>query len=311
MVAEILLAADGNEELLRTKLRTCGADDPEAIIADAHEIGILISRDELEEARRFYGAWSWGPVARALMFGYHTASFADLNTELSVRREHEAADISLLPPAERDVIPLPDQADDTLTTLLKRRRSRRAFEQDPVALAPLAACLHAGFGLTGEVTSDRGRSLPLTAAPSPGGLNTYDALVIARAVSDLDPGTYGYLPQRHGLVRRTGAPVEFDRLFGEQAWAARAPCAIVFVASLQRQASKYFFPTTVPATLIEAGARAELVLLQAEESGLSGVIVGMVGVGAFDRQLAIDAGIWGQTSMTVPVCAVLLGASQT
>jgi Nitroreductase family len=282
--------------------------DSDAVIAEARELGVLLSEDQLEEAERFYGPWTWGPVAAALMFGYHAGSFADPETELGTRRKRETTDTSLLPAAEGPVTSLPRVSPDTLTTLVGRRRSHRRFDERPIELAALAACLQSGFGLTGEHVADNGRRLPLTAAPSSGALNTYDAYVLSQTVRGLEIGTYCYLPQAHGLARRPGNPVAFDRLFGGQAWAARASCAIVLMADLRRQASKYAYPTTVAAVLIEAGARVELLLLQTEKMSLSAVVVGMAGVGAFDRALAAEAGVWGGSSMTVPICAVMLGA---
>ena len=55
----------------------------------------------------------------------------------------------------------------------------------------------------------------------------------------------------------------------------------------------------------------QLILLQAEELALSAVVVGMTGVGAFDREMACDAGLPGTTSMVMPACAVLLGLRST
>lgn len=312
-VAQALMSADGDDERLKADLSEGGAEHPDARIAEARELEILISSAELEEARRFFGPWIWGPAAAMLMFGYRADSFEVETGEPRSEGEEQddPADVSrsagLLPEAEGVRIELPDPPSDDLADLLRRRRSRRAFCPDPIDLGGLAACLNAGFGITGERVVD-GRARPLTAAPASGALNTYDARVLVRTVTGLDPGSYNYLPQEHALVRADGGQVAFDRLFGGQRWAAQASCAIVLVADTRRQASRYVFPTTMSAVLVEAGARAELLLLQAERESLSAVLVGLAGVGAFDRELASQAGIWAETSMTIPVCAVLLGS---
>ena len=259
---------------------------------------------QLEESESFFAAWAWGPVAAAFVFGYHADSFDE---ELQEDDGSPAPDEpALLPERTGTVTPLPPIPDGWLSGLAKRRRSRRAFGPEAIEVAPVAACLQSAFGLTGEWPL-KDRHLPLTAAPSPGGLNTYDALLLVRNVAGLEQGTYCYLPQDHALANRPGDPVPFDRLFGEQAWAAGAACAIVLVADLRRQASRYTFPTTISAALIEAGARVELMLLQAEEASLGAVVVGLNGVGAFDRGLAATAGLPSANSMVVPICAVLLG----
>jgi SagB-type dehydrogenase family enzyme len=239
------------------------------------------------------------------VFGYHADSFDE---ELQAGGEPRSPDKPALLPERNGaaVTPLPSMPDGRLSGLAERRRSRRVFNPQAIEVAPVAACLQSAFGITGEWPLGE-RHLPLTAAPSPGGINTYDALLLVRNVADLESGTYCYLPQDHALASRSGDPVPFDRLFGEQEWAAGAACAIVLVADLRRQASRYTFPTTISATLIEAGARVELLLLQAEEASLGAVVVGLNGVGAFDRGLAATAGLPSSNSMVVPICAVLLG----
>ncbi len=304
------MSADGDDERLKAGLSEGGAEHPDARIAEARELGILISSTELEEARRFFGPWIWGPAAATLMFGYQVDSFEVESGKAEPgggRESAPAGQAALLPEVTGPRVELPDPPGDELADLLGRRRSRRRFGPDPIGLGELAACLHAGFGITGQRVV-KGRARPLTAAPASGALNTFDARVLSRTVTGLDSGSYDYLPQEHLLARRDGEPVAFDRLFGGQRWAAQASCAIVLVADLHRQATRYVFPTTISAVLVEAGARAELLLLQAERESLSAVLVGLAGVGAFDLELASRAGIWGETSMTIPVCAVLLGS---
>lgn len=306
-VAEALLSWEGDGNDLRAELHSRGIADADPIIEAAHKTGILIPPRKLEEAEKFFADWTWGPVAATFVFGYHADSFADLDDELQVAEEQRSsADSSLLPERNGAVTPLPPAPNDGLVGIVERRRSRRVFSPQPIEVAPIAACLQSAFGITGEWILDE-RRLPLTAAPSPGGINTYDAFLLAQNVADLKSGTYCYLPQEHALANRAGDPVPFDRLFGGQDWAAGAACAIVLIADLRRQASRYTYPTTISAALIEAGARVELLLLQAEEASLGAVVVGLNGVGAFDLGLAAAAGLPNTNSMVLPICAVLIG----
>jgi nitroreductase len=306
-IAEALLSSDGDEAVLRDELRDRGAADPDAQLERAREAGILISEQQLREWEEFFDSWPWGPVAAVFMFGYHTDSFVDPADELRTLSERETAPPSLLPDEDRALIELPSALEGGLVGVVARRRSRRAFDDRPIGVAPIAGCLRAAFGVTGGRMLEDGRIAPLTGAPSPGGLNTYDAFLLSRRVVGVEEGTYRYVPQRHALAREEGSPVPFDRLFGGQAWCAGASCAIVLVANLERQASRYAYPTTLSAVLMEAGARVELLLLQAEEASLSAVVVGLTAVGAFDRQLASAAGLPSATSMTIPICAVVIG----
>lgn len=278
----------------------------DVIVQAAREADILVTKEQLKELDKFFGPWTWGPVAGAFMFGYQTDAFVGPEDELRITRRRKAAGPSLLP-GGGPVIKLPVSKEGPLADVITGRRSRRKFADEPVEIKPIAACLQAAMGLTGELKLENGRTLPLTGAPSSGGLNTYDAFLLAQNVTNLQAGTYCYLPQHHGLTLQKGSNVPFDRLFGGQAWCAKAACAIVLVADLNRQASRYAFPTTLSAALIEAGTRVELILLQAEAESLAATLVGMAGVGAFDRQLATQAGLPSETSMRIPLCAVLIG----
>lgn len=306
-IMQALLQAEGDGHTLRRELSRQPGVDASAVIQAAREADILVSESRLTETDQFFTDWTWGPVAAAFLFGYHTDAFGKEEAQ-SALAVHAAA---LLPKSSSDIVALPPlTADDCMNTLLSRRRSRRSFEGEPLDLAVVAACLSDALGLTGEVILDDGRKAPLTAAPAPGGRNTYDGVVLARRVKDLPAGTYRYLPQHHALAPQTGETVPFDRLFGGQSWCAEASCAIVLTAELRRQATRYEFPTTIAATLIEAGARSQLMLVRAEQAKTAAVILGLAGVGAFDQALASSAGL-PCDSMSVPVCAILLGPRMT
>ena len=303
-VAEMLMLS--GEEDLPAELQKRGVDDTDAIIEAAHEADILITKERLKELDKFFGPWTWGPAAASFLFGYQTDVFVNPEDELRITRKRKS--IQPLLPDDAPVIKLPLANKNQLTDVIAGRRSRRKFADRSVETEPIAACLQAALGITGELKLENGRTLPLTGAPSPGGLNTYDGFLLTQNVTGLEAGTYCYLPQHHALTRQKGSAIPFDRLFGGQAWCAKAACVIVLVADLNRQASRYAFPTTLSAALIEAGTRVELILLQAEAASLSATVVGMTGVGAFDQQLAAQAGLPSETSMRIPLCAVIIGA---
>lgn len=300
------MSAGTDADPLPVALERSGAGDPDQLIEHARAADILLTEEEHDELERFFGAWPWGSIAAAFMFGYETESFLEHDRELSRARRLPASQPSA-PAFHGHAQTLPVAPDKGLSRVVRRRRSRRTFGWKAASGRDVAACLQAAFGVTGENEYEQGPSVFLTGAPAPGGVNTYDAFLLARDVEGYDPGTYHYLPERHALTRSAGAVVPFDRLFGSQAWCAEASCAIVLVGDLERQAARYRFPTTLGAVLIEAGARVELILLQAEELSLAATMVGMTAVGAFDRKLASTAGL-PNASMTYPICAVLLGS---
>ncbi len=291
-------------------------EDPQGVLLAAREAQILLSADQRREFERFFDAWTWGPVAASFVYGYETDSFSgEIDTFLDGRAELGEArpepELGCFGDVSDSEQILPVAPDRGLSSIARRRRSRRTFDNRPMQLSHLAACLQSAFGKTGENDYEVGPSTCLTSAPAPGGINSYDAFVLVQNVEGHESGTYHYVPERHALARMHGVPVPFDLLFGRQQWCAGASCAIVLVADLRRQAPRYKFPTTIGAVLVEAGARVQLILLQAEELALSAVVVGMTGVGAFDREMACDAGLPGTTSMVMPACAVLLGLRST
>lgn len=309
--AEVLLNADGDDAAsLSAELAERGVEDPSGVVRAACEAGILADERQAEEADAFFASWAWSPEAATLLFGYRTDGFVDPDAEAATPPVQGDAAPALLPQPAGPLHALPPRGPrDALGALIARRRSR-TFQDGPIELTTVASCLRDAFGLTGQIVREDGHVLPLTGAPSPGGLNTFDGWLLAKRVSGLRSGSYRYVPQHDALARERGEPVPFDRLFGGQGWCADAACAVVLVADLRRLASRYDFPTTIPAALIEAGARVELLLLRAEAAGLSATIVGMAGVGAFDGGLAAKAGLPCASAMTVPMCAVLIGVHQ-
>lgn len=304
-VAEALLSIDDDEALIIELEKQKVEVGP--TIEAACDAEIIITKERLKELNDFFQSWTWGPAAANFFFGYYTDSFVNPGDELSITSKREVTHTKLFAESKGRVINLPKISQKGLAGIASRRRSHRKFLDNPVDLDSISGCLSVAFGFTGELKLKTGQKLPLTGAPSPGGLNTYDAFLLSRNVKDLKSGTYRYLPGQNALDRVKGSLVSFGRLFGNQAWCAGAAFAIVFIADLNRQSSRYVFPTTLSAVLIEAGARAELVLLKAEEESLAATLVGLNGVGSFDQKLAQNAGLPSETSMKIPICAILFG----
>lgn len=317
-VAVALLSGAAETEPLCAELERCGVESPAEVLDSAYEAQILVSDAQLHELEHFFDDWTWGPLAAGFLFGYETDSFPDETDSFLDGRSASgqtglggaggSSDAGDSDSEHR----LPVAPDHGLSHVVRRRRSRRSFADRPLDIAQLGACLQSAFAITAEIEYERGPKVQLTGAPTPGGVTSYDAFVLVRNLGGgYEPGTYRYVPERHALARVQGRPVALDLLFGGQAWCSEASCAIVLVADLRRQAVRYKFPTTIGAVLVEAGARVQLILLQAEELSLGAVVVGMTGVGAFDRQLAREAGLPCSTGMVMPACAVVLGPRST
>jgi len=169
-----------------------------------------------------------------------------------------------------------------LTHVLASRRSVRAYTGDPVRLADLAQLLWAAQGVTQAAPEPPGWRWGewqggLRTAPSAGALYPLELYVSAKAVDDLEPGLYHYLPREHALVRVGDCdPAELAGAALGQRTVADAAAVVVVAAVHERTAVKYGERATRYVAM-EAGAAGENLLLQATALSL-----GAVYTGAFD-----------------------------
>jgi SagB-type dehydrogenase family enzyme len=117
--------------------------------------------------------------------------------------DDEATIIDLAPPRAFPI--------DSLSRVLRQRRSPTSYDSSPISLDDLGQLLGGACGVTGElVMADR--RLPLRAYPSPGALYAVDVYVIPTRVEGLHDGVFRYNPERHALVTvhdRRVDPVSF------------------------------------------------------------------------------------------------------
>jgi SagB-type dehydrogenase family enzyme len=170
---------------------------------------------------------------------------------------------------------------------LATRRSLRAFGASPLPLRELAALLHAGYGVTGELRVEEGRQ-PLRSAPSGGALYPLELSVVVRRVAGLEPGLYHFDPLDALLeeVRRGPVPVAATTPFAEIA--ADAAAIVVVSAVFWRSRFKYGL-RGYRFALLEAGHVAQNVLLAAAALELAAVPLG----GFYDRRVDELIGVNG------------------
>lgn len=231
--------------------------------------GTSAARDDEQFARD----WEWGAAAGGFHFGLRGARYEDDEG----RARHMAARIATQPRVAvvrrsdaADVVPLDvPPLDHPLLAALRRRRSRRAFQDAPVPLRALAECLFAGMAVVGH-----GRAgdewLPVKMTPSGGARNPFDALAYAWNVDGLARGLYRYLPETHGLEPiATRALPAIPEILGDQRWFSKAGAVILLVASFRRTMWKYPHSGGLRVVLIEAGHIAQNMLVCAAHHGLA------------------------------------------
>lgn len=168
-------------------------------------------------------------------------------------------------PASPSVIRLPSprlQGSLSLEESLARRRSVRAFTDDPLTLQEIGQLLWAAQGISDEAG--------YRVAPSAGALYPLEAYVIRQqGVFHYDPEAHALVSVKRGDMRRALSGAALD-----QESVAEAPIVLVIAAVYERTQAKYG-PERAPRYVhMEAGHAAQNVLLQAVALELAAVPIG-------------------------------------
>lgn len=250
----------------------------------AEQIAGLVSLNALivegtvqaEQDEIYRREWLWGPSAGLFHFSVRDTSFIVGAKARRFMRKRKAWRPS--PPLHqtnrgmRQVTRLPrtDTAREPFA-LMRRRRSRRNFGNQPIGLEVLADCLFAGNGIVGfGKDPDYGR-LPFTMTPSGGARNPFELYVYANNVSGLKTGFYHYGALAHDLGLVRAGKVDASRMLAGQKWPAKAAAIVFLVAHFPRSMWKYHLPMAYRIVMMEAGFISQNIALAATAHGLSAV----------------------------------------
>jgi SagB-type dehydrogenase family enzyme len=100
--------------------------------------------------------------------------------------------IDLIPPDKMTLGRVP------LTDVIRRRRSRRKFKEDPLTIEELSFLLWCTQGIEKLV---RNGLLTMRTVPSGGGMHPYETYLLINRVEGIEPGLYRYLALEHRLYR--------------------------------------------------------------------------------------------------------------
>ncbi len=174
-----------------------------------------------------------------------------------------------MPAMETIKLPKPNTKGATsLEETLLKRRSVRAYSEEPVTIEEVSQLLWAAQGITE-------RTKGLRTAPSAGALFPLEVYIVAGNVTGLSKGVYKYRPYTHELVKVGNQDVrkELSRSALEQESIRDAPAVVVFSAVIERTSVKYGTRST-RYVHIEIGHAAQNVFLQAAALNLGTVVVG-------------------------------------
>ena len=254
--------------------------------------------------------WKWDTTAGLYHFGMKDPPY--LNQQQASAwmeyRAHTAPPVPLFTTNDScEVVhrlPKPDLTRGLLE-IMNRRRSIRAYVQEPMPLVALRDCLFAGVGITGFLDThmpEATRKLPLKMTPSGGARNPYEAYVYVHNVEGLQRGLFHYsaIDNTLGLMTATPAVTATDLLVGQQ-WADECGAVILLVANFERPMWKYPNPTAYRVMLIEAGNISQNISLAAADHHLSTTPTAAISDSGAHILLDLD---WIKQSL---VLAVLIG----
>jgi SagB-type dehydrogenase family enzyme len=164
-----------------------------------------------------------------------------------------------------------------LAEAIARRRSRRQFTDQPLALDELAFLCWATQG----VRERRGDAAVLRTVPSAGNRHAFETYIAARRVTGLDEGLYRYLPLDHALVFEYAPPSLGPRLAGGalgQMFVARAAAVFVWTVIPARMEWRYGLAAH-KVLAMDAGHVMQNFYLACEALG-----AGTCAIGAYDQE---------------------------
>ena len=270
-----------------------GRDALNALVAE----GFLLAEGSEAAAQEgiFEEAWPFGESTADHYVVTHSLRFSDDRSEAVAygRLLAKHAEDKLVGRGDDSVtaISLPHELDEAFESILAKRRSRRDFTEESIDITEVGGVLWAGAGVQKYREIPGRPSLPLTFAPSAGGLNGIDLYVLASNVSGLPEGAYRYLAADSAL-EPLASDHHFDAQFliGNQRWASTAGLIILMIGNVSRTAWKYDAASGFNAMLIQAGHIGQNILLAASQLSLGAVPSNALHVGEIEKVLGLTVG---------------------
>ena len=238
--------------------------------------GMLVSEgsDSANRDAQYNAHWELGLTTAAFHFTTLNYDFMSLDESTAAQKQKNTSkpspqlfkqngekSIDLWPYVSGDVSALSD--------IMRKRRSRREVEKEPISMSELAGALYAGLGIVGFVKTESA-VLPLKMTPSGGARNPYEAFVWVRSVEGLQPGIYHYSAVENSLEQIKEAPNLLpSEVHKGQDWADNMSAIVFLVAYLERSSWKYSDDYAYKAVLIEAGHIGQNMMLHCADKGLT------------------------------------------
>lgn len=204
--------------------------------------------------------------------------------------------VDLVPPEQLTVGTAP------VIDIIRQRKSRRRYTDQPLTLEELSYLLWATQGVTRSAETSNGFATMRT-VPSGGSLHTFETYLFIDRVQGVDPGLYRYLPLEHKLLfiapASDGLPQAITEACSGQSFAGTAAVVFVWTTIPYRMEWRY---DIVAHKIIaqDSGHLCQNLYLAAESIGAGTCAIGAYNQKAMDSLLGVD----GEDEFTIYVAPV-------
>jgi len=190
----------------------------------------------------------------------------------------------LVPPDKLTVGRMP------LIEAIRRRKSRRQFNQAPLTLEELSFLLWATQGVREIVRGDDGRIMrAFRTVPSGGARHPFETYLLVNRVVGLEPALYRYLPLEHKLCLVQQGPDLVEKVHEGSSGQFVRESAVVFIWTAIPYRTEWRYSIVAPKIIAQdSGHLCQNLYLAAEAIGAGTCALGAYNQAKIDRALGLD-----------------------
>ncbi len=207
-----------------------------------------------------------------------------------------APTVALIPPGSLTVGRMP------LVEVLRRRRSRRKYTQDPLTLEELSFLLWSTQGIDKVIQNGKATLRP---APSAGARHPFETYLLVNRVTGVAPGLYRYLPLDHRLVLLSAEAGLAERVHAASYDQYVLQSAVTFIwTTLPYRTEWRYGSLSHKMIAVDAGHVCQNLYLAAEAIGAGTCAIGAYDQAGIDAVLGAVAGVDGSDEFTIYMAPV-------
>jgi SagB-type dehydrogenase family enzyme len=174
-----------------------------------------------------------------------------------------------------------------LVEIIKTRKSRRNFSEEPFSLEELSFLLWATQGVHRIIGKGY---CTIRTVPSAGARHPFETYVIIKNVKSINPGIYRYLALNHQLSRVSDSPtpVKLTEACAGQGWVTKASIVFVWAVIPYRTEWRYTEIKSPKIIALDAGHVCQNLYLACEAIGAGTCAIGAYNQKKMDSLIGVD-----------------------